>query len=83
MISLAADELAFTPRQAEMLRELRRGRHVYGAEVRVVRSLVAMGLADLIDDGCMHHCGRVDGERWTARLTSEGHAWARAAQGVA
>lgn len=40
-----------TRKQAEVLRSLARGRHVSGGEVRVVRTLEAMGFAK------HHHCG--------------------------
>lgn len=59
-----------TRKQAEVLRSLARGRYVSGGEVRVVRTLEAMGFAKLEDDG---RVGGNSRERWWATATLAGN----------
>lgn len=55
-----------TPAQTVLLAKLqmRGALYVKGAKVRVARSLEALGLATLTDNGSLDGHGNRDGERW-------------------
>lgn len=65
------------PRRALLKYVLGGGYYVTGSDIRVARSLEAVGLVKLEDNGAMLTTWRrSDGERWTCELTDAGHALA-------
>jgi hypothetical protein len=46
--------------------------HIRGSQVRTARTLVALGIGALTDDGAFgpNHSSNIDGQRWTFELTS-------------
>lgn len=70
-----------TPPQQALIRKIEGGDcYVRGPEIRTARTLVALGVLTLEDNGDLRPGRRVDGERWSAALVP-GWTWTASSRG--